>query len=53
MVALHSRDSQASALVQVSRRDLEEHQEKFLPVPLREVKISEDLRPTSTTQLAL
>jgi hypothetical protein len=29
-----NRDSQASASVQVSRRDPEEHQEKFLAMPL-------------------
>ena len=45
-MTLPDRDSQASALAQASRRDLEESQEKFLVVPLREVKISEDERPT-------
>jgi hypothetical protein len=39
-----SRDSQASASAQVSRRDLEERQEKFSAVPLSEVEICEDGR---------
>jgi hypothetical protein len=43
-VAMPSRDSQASASAQVSRRDLEERQEKFSAVPLSEVEICEDGR---------
>jgi hypothetical protein len=39
-----SRDSQASALARVSRRDKWEHQEKLSAVPLSETKISKDTR---------
>ena len=48
-----SRHSQASASARVSRRDQQEHQEKFSSVPLREVKIGEDMRLTSIAQLAV
>ena len=36
----------------VIRRDWEEHQEKFSAAPLREARISEDMRPPSVAQLA-
>jgi hypothetical protein len=46
VMALPSRDSQASALAQVSRRDLKGHQ-KFPAVPLSgKRKIIQDWRPT-------
>jgi hypothetical protein len=38
----NSRDSQASASAQGSRKEQQEHQEKFSAVPLREAKISEE-----------
>ena len=39
-----SRYNEASTLAQFSRRDQLEHQEKLSAAPLREVKISKDVR---------
>ena len=55
VVTRSSRDSQASASAQVSRREQDEHQEKCVLscVSPREAKISRDERLTSIAQTAL
>jgi hypothetical protein len=53
VVAWPSRDTQASALAQFSRRDQQECQEKLGCASFSKVKISTDSRPTSVVQLAL